>query len=287
MNLVGKIFTVVIAVMCIVFASFALMVHAAHKNWRELVLGPDGDPSKGYQGMLEAAKEKNDGLLQENKRIAQNRITDRDRYEKTIKDLQAAKDGLTTDRQNLDKENGRLVAQDRERDAADKAVHQTLDALRVEADNLRKELQQAVDERQKVYDKLVASNDSATTLEADKQRIEKLLRDLAAVNTRTKNVLEYYKVSEAGMAKDPPPGVYLVTAVPRLDIVEISVGSDDGIRKGHRFAVTRPATGKYLGDIEVIQVNSSYRAVCRVDKATQTAQIQKGDYVQANLSKRR
>ena len=29
MNLIGKIFTVVIFLMCIVFASFALMVHAA------------------------------------------------------------------------------------------------------------------------------------------------------------------------------------------------------------------------------------------------------------------
>jgi hypothetical protein len=287
MNLVGKIFTVVIAVMCIVFASFALMVHAAHKNWREQVFGPDGDPGKGYQGKLEAAKKQNDDLLQDNKRLAQDQVTERDRYEERIKKLQAANEELTGDRQRLEAARGTWEAEKRKYDAEDKAVHQTLDALRVEADNLRKELQQAVDERQKVYDKLVASNDSATTLEADKQRIEKLLRDLAAVNTRTKNVLEYYKVSEAGMAKDPPPGVYLVTAVPRLDIVEISVGSDDGIRKGHRFAVTRPATGKYLGDIEVIQVNSSYRAVCRVDKATQTAQIQKGDYVQANLSKRR
>ena len=33
MNLVGKIFTVLIFVMCIVFASFSLMLHAAHKNW--------------------------------------------------------------------------------------------------------------------------------------------------------------------------------------------------------------------------------------------------------------
>ena len=34
MNLVGKIFTVLIFVMCLVFASFALMFHAAHHNWK-------------------------------------------------------------------------------------------------------------------------------------------------------------------------------------------------------------------------------------------------------------
>ena len=39
------------------------------------------------------------------------------------------------------------------------------------------------------------------------------------------------------------------------DVVEISVGADDGVRKGHQFVVTRPSTGKYIGIIEVIQVD--------------------------------
>ena len=40
MNLVGKIFTVLIFLMCVVFGTFALMVHAAHKNWKEVVVAP-------------------------------------------------------------------------------------------------------------------------------------------------------------------------------------------------------------------------------------------------------
>ena len=75
--------------------------------------------------------------------------------------------------------------------------------------------------------------------------------------------------------------------MPRPEMVEISVGYDDGVRKGHKFSVTRPSTGKYIGDIEVIQVNYPNRAVCRPDKSMQRDQIQKGDYVQANLTKRR
>ena len=47
-----------------------------------------------------------------------------------------------------------------------------------------------------------------------------------------------------------------VTAAPRPDVVEISVGADDGVRKGHSFVVTRPSTGgKYIGMIQVIQVD--------------------------------
>ena len=54
------------------------------------------------------------------------------------------------------------------------------------------------------------------------------------------------------------------------------------MRKGHRFVVTRPSTGKYIGIIQVIQVDYGNRAVCRPDKATQSDQIQKGDHVKAD-----
>ena len=35
MNLVGKIFTVLILVMSILFMGFAMMVYATHRNWRD------------------------------------------------------------------------------------------------------------------------------------------------------------------------------------------------------------------------------------------------------------
>ena len=38
MNLVGKIFVVLILLMSIVFATFSIMVYAAHRNWRDEVL---------------------------------------------------------------------------------------------------------------------------------------------------------------------------------------------------------------------------------------------------------
>ena len=51
--------------------------------------------------------------------------------------------------------------------------------------------------------------------------------------------------------------------------------------KAIKFTVTRPSTGKYIGMIEVIQVDYPNRAVCRPDKAMQNDQIQKGDHVKA------
>ena len=37
MNLIGKIFTIIIAVMCLVFMTFAVMVYATQKNWMHVV----------------------------------------------------------------------------------------------------------------------------------------------------------------------------------------------------------------------------------------------------------
>ena len=40
MNLVGKIFVVLIFVMSLVFMAFAMAVYATHRNWREEVTRP-------------------------------------------------------------------------------------------------------------------------------------------------------------------------------------------------------------------------------------------------------
>src|SRR5271166_6249774 len=62
MNLVGKIFTVLIFVMCLVFSTLALMVHAAHKNWEEVVVAKGG-----LRDLLTDANKQNKELTDEKK----------------------------------------------------------------------------------------------------------------------------------------------------------------------------------------------------------------------------
>ncbi len=94
-----------------------------------------------------------------------------------------------------------------------------------------------------------------------------------------KQLLAYAKITQSILAKTAPEGGE-VTSVPRPDVVEISVGADDGVRKGHKFVVTRPSTGKYIGIIDVIQVDYPNRAVCRPESKSMNDQIQRGDRVQ-------
>ena len=53
MTLVGKIFTMLIFVMSILFMAFAVMVFATHRNWKEYVT----NPTTGLQKQLDLAKQ--------------------------------------------------------------------------------------------------------------------------------------------------------------------------------------------------------------------------------------
>ena len=83
------------------------------------------------------------------------------------------------------------------------------------------------------------------------------------------------------VANIPPVVDGVVTAVGANDLIEISIGSDDGIRQGHTLEVYRDAS--YLGRV-VIQSTEPDRAVARVLKDFRKGIIRKGDRVATKLS---
>jgi hypothetical protein len=72
-------------------------------------------------------------------------------------------------------------------------------------------------------------------------------------------------------------------------LVEISAGSDDGLRKGDKFEVVRRGDGSkssYVGRIEVVEITTDH-AVCRSDPKMLRSPIQRGDRVFDNPNLRR
>ncbi len=61
MNLVGKIFVVLIVFMSVVFMSFAVAVNATHKNWKNVVTAPD----TGLEDQLKKERQTNQVLVEE------------------------------------------------------------------------------------------------------------------------------------------------------------------------------------------------------------------------------
>ena len=71
MNLVGKIFIVLILVMALVWMGLSVAVYAAHKNWKDHV----ENPTTGLNKQLEEAKARTQQLKDEATRLMEADIT--------------------------------------------------------------------------------------------------------------------------------------------------------------------------------------------------------------------
>ena len=79
-----------------------------------------------------------------------------------------------------------------------------------------------------------------------------------------------------------PPLDGIVTAVGDKNLIEVSLGSDDGLRVGHRVEVFRD--NNYLGSALVLKTDPD-RAVAQVDEKTQRGLIKVSDRVATKLTR--
>jgi len=277
MNLVGKIFTVLIFLMCVVFGTLALMLHAAHTNWRTQtqVLSTELTKANSERTALAAEKTNLANALEDEKLRARRRLIALEEEKKSILDDRNRKEEAL---KTMESDNRKLAASIGE-------STKRIGVMETEIEGMRNNIKVAQDERGLMQKKLIDTTDDLMNAVAERQRLEKLQRELADQITKLRDLQQYGKVDPKA---DAPRGLEgEVLSVPRPETVEISVGADDGVRKGHQFVVTRPsAGGKYVGVIVVTSVDFPNRAVCRPDKSRQTDQIYKGDHVKAISSSR-
>jgi len=292
MNLVGKIFVVLIFVMSLVFMSFAVAVYATHRNWREVVLLPKDQvvPGKeiGLKFQLDEAKVKNEGFKNELEKVTRERDAEKAARTDAVTKLENELRDLTKERKKREQEYAALVKSERDNVAlAKSAVDETarsekeLAGLRTEVlqaqkdrDANFKEVQRLIDElHQAVNDKVQLQN-RLTTLAQDLAEAKEALRWVGDLNPKSD-----YK------AKAPPKVDGVVLATPGAGLVEVSLGSDDGLRKGHQLEVYRISGGAstYVGRIEVIKTAPNL-SVCKLaDKFPQNSNIMKGDRVASKI----
>ena len=280
MNLVGKIFTVLIFLMSVVFATFAIAVHATHKNWM-------ADAEVKAKDLTNARTENSD-LTKKKKDIEEQRQIEKTRNEKVLAELETRNVELSKERAANEKRIADLETQVHDAVASMKATQDTLAALRLEADKLRDENKVARADRDAIFKKVVDVTDQVNNVVAERLRLEKTNRDLTEEFARARECLNYYKLNYKidYKGKEPPVGLEgLVTDAAHSDLIEISIGSDDGLRPGHKLEIIRLGAGvkTYVGRVQVMNVSPD-RAACRPDPAMLRSPIQRGDRVYANLS---
>jgi hypothetical protein len=284
MNLVGKILTVFILVMSLVFMALAVAVYAPHRNWKTLVDAPKSPamPKGGLKAQL-ADKEEERRKLQsqfeeEKVKLASENNSWKETAEKVETENKLIKDDLDKAQKSL----GSL--QENERKYVSMAAEATKEtsSLRTDVDSLKTNLAKTQSERDDAFKKMLDATDKMNSTALEVSRLKELNTKLSEEVAKFEAVL-----LKLGGSKDPefykdwPPKIDgIVKSVAGRDLVTISLGSDDGLRPGHLLEVSRVSDSgaTYVGRIEVVRTAPD-ESVCKVLTDFQKSNVQKGDRV--------
>jgi hypothetical protein len=290
MNLIGKIFVVFIFVMSIVYMSLAMMVYATHRNYREEIMLPQekvtAGKELGYKYRLEKALADNNKLKDEKDKSQKELETERATKQQILTKLENELAALRAERKALEAGYADLEKDRRDAVAAMNATQKAAADYRKERDDLRTEKIQAQQDRDAHFKEVVRLTDELHQTEQEREQLKKRMEDLAKDLAKAREALRYFDINENSdyKAKEPPRLDGVVKAVRGGGLIEISLGSDMGLRKGHILHVYRTAGGQntYVGRVEVLQLSPD-TAVCKMDPKYQNSNVMEGDRVASKL----
>ena len=276
MTLLGKIFTVLIFIMSIVFMSLAMATFATHREWRTIAESNKKKISEltGLNDLLKTEIENHKSELaaeQVARRAAISTLHGKVAYaqeelkkatkqfEEDIKEYQVKRDRA------VDLANSLKVASDR--------IAVLDEKLRGEQTERETQYLLAVK-----YNELL--NQALSALDNLKERRSALEEQLARVTAKaTAAGVDVNALVDA--PRPPAIDAQVLRVNARNTLVEISIGADDGLKKGHTMHVSRGNT--YLGVINIKDIEFD-RSVGEVDKKMQRGLIREGDHVTTKLN---
>ena len=283
MTTVGKVLVVLHLVLSVIFMAFAGAVFTAQKNWRKDAV------AKGTA--LKAANEKLASQLAEFERERTDTGKKLSDSEDRSTKLSGEKAALTAQVLTLEADNAKLTL------ANDTVTQQAqLQALETgertaESDIARAKNKVAFDSREDLNKKLHEAMDKQFSSEIQLQQLlerhDRVLNDLNAFRryNGSKGMLTDPKLMVA-QASPPPPLEgrvmdYRKEKKQNTELVEVSLGSDDGLAIGHMMTVYN-AKGTYLGQIRLTTVEAD-KSVGIVTLKPKNTVITKDDYVTTKL----
>ncbi|QDU06785.1 hypothetical protein [Gimesia aquarii] len=290
MSFVGKILVVVQVILSVCFMGFAGAVYTAQNNWRAESKKLEGNLKNIQTSMAELESEYsnyktettqkvNDALSEAQKAKAANKLLEQQSksYQNQLETVRAERDTSVAQAETTGEEAKFRRQESGRQRVVNKTLHNTVNDLRAKIKNLEDTIfTQSIREKN-----LVAKQN-------------KLLNELKYLNKIVANLgVDPKDPAIAGMQSPPPAveGLILNTKKDKRNgtkFVEVSLGSDDGLSKGHQLFVYRFGTKangnrpKYLGKIELVYVDPD-KAVGTVIDAAKNGVIEKGDHVNSKL----
>jgi hypothetical protein len=288
MNLVGKIFVVVIFVLCLVFMALVLSVYTAQRNWRDVVMQDAPGKEPGLKSQLEKAKHDNEELTDTKAKLQKEYDTERAAKQQALSKLLTELEIVKKERKSLEAGRADLQKDRRDAVAAMNATQKNATDYRQELERQRKDLADAQKDRDAHFKRVVELTDLLNQAVNDKEQLRKRTAELAKDLAKADEALRWHGLPDKNSdykSKNPPnPLDAMVTSVNGDGLIEISLGSDAGLRKGHKLEVYRTSGGQntYVGRVEVVKTDPS-KSVCKIDPKYQISNIMVNDRVASKI----
>ena len=275
MNLLGKLFIVLIFIGSIILASFSVVLYSTHKNWREMAVKLQDQLKVKTDELATSQKSRSDLEMALNLEIRS----------------QVARNATLSERaafleQDNDVKNSELAGLREDLAQQVAAVERAGDmarALRSQLEGTSKELLDAQRDWAERTTELTKKTEEAHSLAALLSSYQTTSAQLAQDYRDVVEVLRIHGLSADPelYSRQPPSGITgVVTEVRPIGTVEISIGSDSGLARGHQLDVIRNREGRstYVGKIEIVQTAAD-RAVAKVLPEFRRGVIRQGDEV--------
>ena len=274
MTLLGKFLSTFIFILSTAFMVLALAVNASHRNWREVVL----DPNNGLKKQIETISRTNRQLTDDRQRTQGALDREQAARRTALAALQSQLDQMEQLLRASEAQVQQLEAKSTELSQLDRSRAEELQRLTDETRKLRDQIRAEQEDRDSLFAETLKMTDQMNLLKGSLQAQTERNEQLAAQLSRYREVVDMKGIDVNQPLDGAPPernGTVLVVNRP-LDMVEVSIGYDDGLRDGHLLDVTR--SGRYVGRVRIRRTEPN-RSVAEILKDYNQSPIQEGDRV--------
>jgi uncharacterized phage infection (PIP) family protein YhgE len=274
MTLLGKFLATFIFILSVAFMVLSLAVNASHRNWRDAVL----DPSTGLKKQIEVISRTNQQLTDDRQRTQAALDREQAARRTALAALQTQLDQMEQVLRTSEATVQQLEAKSTELAQTDRSRAEELQRLTEETRKLRDQIRTEQEDRDSLFAETLKMTDQMNLLRGSLQGQVERNEQLAAQLGRYREVVEMKGIDVNEPLDGAPPdrnGTVLVVNRP-LDMVEVSIGYDDGLRDGHMLDVTR--SGRFVGRLRIRKTEPN-RSVAEILKDYNQSPIQEGDRV--------
>lgn len=274
MNLVGKIFVFLNLFLAVAFMAMSMMVYATHRNIRADI----DDPKTGWKVQYNTKYKEAESLAKQRRELEVQLNSEVIARERALAAAESHRQSLVAQLQQV-KET--LVQKEKSLAAATEANTALQLSLKVHADaeaQVTEAAKLAAKENDERFKRLIAITDELNTVVSQLPILKERQAQLAEQVAKAKVLLQKLgHTIEDAPSLQPPPVSGTVLAVGRLqdpNLIELSLGQDDGIRINHSVDLYRGNV--YLGRAVVTNTEGN-RSVAKVLKDGLRAAVKQDD----------